>query len=498
MPVAGREYGTPFCWQRHRQRNRIRTFMEAKCSCQYCNGHISFESSDAGRTVACPHCKLETILFIPPTEIGKPRVRGNSAESKSATKHLFAAIGFTVASVAVVAALFAIVAALKPKVSGQILADWLPDSNLRVVGGQSYDVEHSELWKNPVELAGFRSHGNENSRLVTYLAKVETVAKDKIQCGIYAQAHWPPVANGEVESVDMVQEISIYHYPNAEFLISGQALGDCQCMRVGNYNDHGISFAAFDCGVPPLNPECVSVIKNAKVKVSGVQILLVDAKEVSDYLQNKKNESDQKCIQTKADIEKLKVELNDAQANFDKVKNPPADFIQNDPRYIGAVKKYNDIKQEAAKKFNNAIKYYPSAMPNPASAEFTEKTEQASKELEGLPSLISAEWSSKFDVAQNALGAVKQKLNEANHLLEMYQAPVFYFSDFNPRVLGKAQIKQNGEFMIPNFKPRTKVFAKAKSYDTGETFFWLLNAPQKGEKLILSDKNLFTPPTNTP
>ena len=38
---------------------------EAKCNCQYCNGHIAFSVEMAGQTIACPHCGLETKLFIP-------------------------------------------------------------------------------------------------------------------------------------------------------------------------------------------------------------------------------------------------------------------------------------------------------------------------------------------------------------------------------------------------------------------------------------------------
>ena len=38
---------------------------EAKCSCQFCNGHIAFSAEMTGQMVACPHCGLETKLFIP-------------------------------------------------------------------------------------------------------------------------------------------------------------------------------------------------------------------------------------------------------------------------------------------------------------------------------------------------------------------------------------------------------------------------------------------------
>jgi Zn finger protein HypA/HybF involved in hydrogenase expression len=41
---------------------------EAKCDCQHCGGHIAFPSEAAGQTVECPHCKNETLLFLPPDE----------------------------------------------------------------------------------------------------------------------------------------------------------------------------------------------------------------------------------------------------------------------------------------------------------------------------------------------------------------------------------------------------------------------------------------------
>ncbi len=43
---------------------------EAKCTCQFCNGHISFPAGAAGQTVSCPHCGLETVLFVPSLSSG--------------------------------------------------------------------------------------------------------------------------------------------------------------------------------------------------------------------------------------------------------------------------------------------------------------------------------------------------------------------------------------------------------------------------------------------
>ena len=51
-----------------------------KCLCTSCSGHIEFEESDAGKTVACPHCELDTVLYvIKPTPAGPP---GPTLETK--------------------------------------------------------------------------------------------------------------------------------------------------------------------------------------------------------------------------------------------------------------------------------------------------------------------------------------------------------------------------------------------------------------------------------
>jgi DNA-directed RNA polymerase subunit RPC12/RpoP len=37
------------------------------CPCQTCDGYIEFDTSHAGEAVTCPHCGLETTLFVPPS-----------------------------------------------------------------------------------------------------------------------------------------------------------------------------------------------------------------------------------------------------------------------------------------------------------------------------------------------------------------------------------------------------------------------------------------------
>ena len=47
-----------------------------KCRCRNCDGHLEFEANRDGEALACPHCGMETQLYIPgrarlPIEHGK-------------------------------------------------------------------------------------------------------------------------------------------------------------------------------------------------------------------------------------------------------------------------------------------------------------------------------------------------------------------------------------------------------------------------------------------
>jgi len=422
--------------------------------------------------------------------------------------------------VALIAVTFAtFLTSCKPKISGQIVMQWVkPSENLRIVNGQLYDSDHSELWKNPIELAGFHPHGNENFRLLTYLAKIETVDKNKILCGVYSQAHWPPVANGEVESEDLVQEIVIYHYPNAESLVTGQYLGDCRCMRVANYNAIGISYAAFDCGVQ--STELVPEIKGAIVKAGGVQIFLIDAKEADDFLQKKKVESEQQSARITADIEKLQSELNTNQFEYDEAEKATSQSYTNDPQYIATIKKSDDTIK-TAQTLANAVNYLkskygesPAMLNQPFVRQYPKEQRDAwaaeeadiqrlqsirfdanriDNEIDSLPETIRNKRSWRIKTAMAALTETQIKVAGANQTLKSFQTPYFYLADFSPAALEMSLTDEAGNFVIHNPKPGTKIFAKVESDETNKDFFWLVDLPPKGQKLILNSDNMFNP-----
>ncbi len=57
----------------------------SKCRCVNCSEYIEFESSQAGAIIPCPHCNLETQLFIPATRssLGKTSHKKESITKES-------------------------------------------------------------------------------------------------------------------------------------------------------------------------------------------------------------------------------------------------------------------------------------------------------------------------------------------------------------------------------------------------------------------------------
>jgi len=419
----------------------------------------------------------------------------------------------------------AILTSCKPRISGQIVTTWVkPSENLLMVNGQLYNTSDSKLWGSPIELAGGLPTLANNGHPMRYEIVAERIGKDKVVCDFDAITYWFETWTGvrQDEFRQTTKTIVIYHYPAPEKLVTGAVIS-CRCMRVDNYIQNGISLEAYDCGVQ--STELVPVIKNAMVKIDGVQVFLVDAKEADDFLQKKKNESDQQCTQLKADTEKLQSELNARQSEYEAAKILAGQSYTNDSRYIALIKEDED-NLKTAKTLAKAIAFLeskygvpPDMLNQPFVRQYSQeqrtawqairedtqriqsisqRADRIASEDDNLENKIKNERRMQIQASLAALDAAKKKLDEANQNLKSGQSPSFYLSDFSPAALEMTQTDTKGKFVIHNSKAGAKVFAKVKSDETGEVFFWLLNSPQKGERLILSDSTLFTAPANTP
>ena len=69
--------------------------MDVKCPCNNCSEHLEFDESAAGETIACPHCGMDTVLFIPKAPVAQP-IEPESApkpETKRASYEWIFALG---------------------------------------------------------------------------------------------------------------------------------------------------------------------------------------------------------------------------------------------------------------------------------------------------------------------------------------------------------------------------------------------------------------------
>lgn len=57
-----------------------------KCICQNCPGHIEFDVAHKGATVTCPHCGLDTRLYIPSSPLPQRSVAADASQKRPATQ----------------------------------------------------------------------------------------------------------------------------------------------------------------------------------------------------------------------------------------------------------------------------------------------------------------------------------------------------------------------------------------------------------------------------
>jgi hypothetical protein len=234
------------------------------------------------------------------------------------------------------------------------------------------------------------------------------------------------------------------------------------------------------------------------------QILLIHSSQAEDFLQKKKSDADQKCSQIKTDMRKLQSEINE-----------PSNSYTNDPRYTQLIQKANeDIKM--AQTMANAIGHLrskygesPYSMNMPLVRQYPKEYYDAwhaedadAGRIESIR-LDANRLDNEMDSTVAAIKAKKEQqkinatviLNSDDQLLNSYQSPRFYLSDFCPVPLETLQADDEGRFAIHNTREGTRVFAKVMpdNNDTNEEFFWLVDLPPVGQKLILNDGNLFNP-----
>ncbi|HTV40209.1 MAG TPA: hypothetical protein VMF08_06525 [Candidatus Sulfotelmatobacter sp.] len=94
------------------------------------------------------------------------------------------------------------------------------------------------------------------------------------------------------------------------------------------------------------------------------------------------------------------------------------------------------------------------------------------------------------------LELARTKLKIAAHALKNFPTANDYFAGFMPSPIETTVTDAEGAFTIGRPKQAAKVFAKAQKQtsDFVENYYWLVDLPATGDKLILNNNNMFTVP----
>ncbi|MGH8023977.1 MAG: hypothetical protein ACRED1_10370 [Limisphaerales bacterium] len=98
------------------------------------------------------------------------------------------------------------------------------------------------------------------------------------------------------------------------------------------------------------------------------------------------------------------------------------------------------------------------------------------------------------------LGRAREKLNAAAAALRNFPTAKDYFEGFFPAPIETTMTDAEGGFTIGRPKQAAKVFAKVQKRKQAsvENYFWLVDLPAAGNKLILSNRNMFHAPRQGP
>ncbi len=102
----------------------------------------------------------------------------------------------------------------------------------------------------------------------------------------------------------------------------------------------------------------------------------------------------------------------------------------------------------------------------------------------------------RTEAAKAGFAAAEKKLDAAAMALKSSPTANDYFEGFMPSPIETTEADVEGDFIIERPKQPAKVFAKAQRQTSGsvENYYWLVDVPATGDKLILSNDNMFKVP----
>lgn len=252
--------------------------------------------------------------------------------------------------------------------------------------------------------------------------------------------------------------------------------------------------------------------------IGSAEVCVISQSEAESFMAKRASEIDAKKRTILQNWQNLRKQYDqteqEAKAAYDRRSeaiaafNTNADFLDLSNQASVARQRYND----ASERYRNYVLHerpYPLAQFNQQqqqSAQQQRATEKAMGEI--LPGM-NQRWKDLMNQAYSLKGsndnyweayyadgnreskALEPSVKIAEDERQSFPSVADYMDGFSPRKLDSAITSADGSFAL-SLKRNTMVFARVSDGDA--TVYWLVKPPENGQKLILSNQNMFTVP----
>lgn len=227
--------------------------------------------------------------------------------------------------------------------------------------------------------------------------------------------------------------------------------------------------------------------------LGGMEIDLVNAKDASAFCEQKRADIAAKLKDLDAQISQSQDGLSAANAKYYDAQNEYNSYMQNElyatnPAYIQLELQQNREYQRAENRtaVNSAF---------PRGNQFFDEANAKSMmrlNLQRMATKLAEPIDDKANAAYQETSKFQNQINDLQKQEASIKTMEYFFSGYTPQIINKSVSDMNGEFEIQIMKPEHEVFARYVD-SAGNIYVWFAHSPPEGQKLILSNDNLFVP-----
>ena len=133
--------------------------------------------------------------------------------------------------------------------------------------------------------------------------EVETIGKKSVLCAAYHNENGlPPLAGAR--NGDFLKYVVIWNHPDLHKFTTGQRLGPCLAVKVENFRTNGVSYEAYDCGLP-------DTVENRQA--AGISVITPE--QAAAIRKEQKEKDDKLAVAKRQEVDARALKWNKEQAD---------------------------------------------------------------------------------------------------------------------------------------------------------------------------------------